>query len=251
MSERLLRNYSKTEAERREIQYQKFLDRRASLDQRAKAMLDQIMVEEYAESCEDAKTQIARRQQELLDQKVVCLQQMSPAAREVFHRKIGPAVRNGDNPAIGLETENLPAQRTREIRRKTRQVFAKAVARDDLTNANRALQNLIRLQQLEASADYDLDGQDPYYRGPEPLPGAPGGRPLTEKENKFYRQFYSLSSGDCWAMREAIAAAQTYMKLDGDLADLVKECGRSGQQAVSGQGGLRKKVTWHKLRFLS
>ncbi len=255
MSEPLLRNYGKTEAERQEIVHRKFLDCRESLDPAAREMFDRLLSKAYAESCEDAKTQTARRQQELLDQKAACLQHMSPEAREFFERKIGPAARNGDYPAMDsacpdLETKNLPAQRAKEIWRKTRQVFATAIARGNLTNANRALQNLIRVQQLEPSAGHDIAGQAPYFPGPEPLPGAPGGRPLTEEEKKFNREFYSFSSGDRMAIREGLAAAQTYEELGGNLADLVKDCHQRGQQAADDQGGSRKKVTCNQFRFL-
>jgi hypothetical protein len=250
MSEPLLRNYSKTVAERREILHQSFLDCRQSLDPAPQEMFDRLLIKEYAESCEDAKTQIARWRQQLRDQKAACLQQMSPKAREFIERQIGPAVRNGDSPAIGLETKNLPAQRANEIWRKTWQVLATAIARRDLTNANRALQNLIRVQQLEPSAGHDIAGQAPYFRGPEPLPGAPGGRPLTEEEKKFNREFYSFSSSVRMAIREGRAAAQSYMDLGGNLADLVKDCGQSGQQAVRDQGGSGQKSTCHQLRVL-
>jgi len=251
MSEPLLRNYSRTKAERRESLRQIFLDCRASLDPAAREIFDRLLSEEYAAMCEDEKTQIARRRQELLDQKAACLRQMSPQARELFERRIVPAVRNGSYPAIAparhreFEGKHLP----KEIWRKGRQVFATAIARSDLTNANRALQNLIRAQQLKPSAGDDSAGQAPYFPGgPEPLPGTPLGRPLTKEEEKFNREFYSLSSGDRMAIREGRAAANSYVELGGNLADLVKECGQSGQQAH--QGGLGKKFTCKPLRFL-
>lgn len=230
MSEPLLRDHSKTEAERREIVRQNFLARRKSLDPAALKMFDRAISECFFVTCLDDKTLMERQRQELLDRKAACLQHMSPEAREYFEREIGPAARNGHYSATdpagqpGFEANNMTAQSTKEISRKTRQVFDRAIARVDLTNANRALQNFIRIQQLERSAGNDMAGQTVYPRAIEPLPGAPGGRPLTEKEKNRQKELMRLSPADRMAIHEGLTAAHRYQELGGDLADLVIEC---------------------------
>jgi hypothetical protein len=230
MSEPLLRNCSKTPAERREGLRQKFLNRRKWLDPAAQEIFDRTLRECYAETCEDDKTQTERRRQQLLDQKAACLQHMSPRAREYFERGIRPAARNGHYSATdpagqpGFEANNMTAQSTKEILRKTRKVFDMAIARRDLTNANRALQNFIRIQQLERSAGDDMEGQVLYPPGVTPFPGAPGGRPQTEEEKNFQRELTSLSIANRMAIYEGFTATQRYLELGGDLADLVKDC---------------------------
>jgi hypothetical protein len=171
-----------------------------------------------------------RQRQQLLDQKAACLQHMSPRAREYFERGIRPAARNEHYSATdpagqpGFEANNMTAQSTKEILRKTRKVFDMAIARRDLTNANRALQNFIRIQQLERSAGDDMEGQILYPPGVTPFPGAPGGRPLTEAEKNFQKEFTKLSPADRMDYREGLTAADRYVELGGDLADLVIDC---------------------------
>src|ERR671930_74306 len=208
MAEPLLRDYSKTEAERREVVRQKFLALRESLDPAALVIFNRAMTKWYAATCEDDKATIERRRQHLLDIKTACLQHMSPKARELFDREIGPAARKGNclaavDPACQpeFEVERLTAQRVNEIWRKTQQVFHMAIARCDLTNANRALQNFTRIKQLERNAANDMEEQRHLNRTPcppgiKPLPGTPGGRPLTEEENKFRKEFAGLSPAD-------------------------------------------------------
>jgi hypothetical protein len=67
------------------------------------------------------------------------------------------------------------------------------------------------------------------------LPGTPGGRPLTEEENKFRKEFAGLSPADRTAIREGFTAAATYMQLGGNPADLVDECSQAGGGQRAGE----------------
>jgi len=235
MPESLLRDYSTTEAERREILRRKFRACRASLAPEALALFDPVLTEWYSATCDDDKARAERRRQ-LLDIKAACLQHMSPKGREYYEREIGPAARNGNSlpdPACQPESkaEGVRGQRVDEIWRKTRQVFDKAIARCDLTSANRALHNFTRILQIERSAGNGMEEQVTYPPGVRPLPGAPGGRPHTEKEKKFLEKFKRLSAADRMAWRDGFTACERYVELGGDLADLVKDC----SQAEGGQ----------------
>lgn len=229
MSEPLLRDYRKTEAERREVVRQKFLSLRGSLAPEARAILDRSLNELHAVMAEgDNATE--RRRQELLDQKAACLRHMSPQGREYFEREIVPDVRNGKCPAVvdpgcqaELEAENRRPKQVKEILRKIDQVFRMAIARRDLTNANRAIQNFTRIQQLERGAGYGMDEIGGFCPpGPKPLPGRPGGRPFTEQEEKRDEEMLRLQMADRMAIYEAWGAALRYVELGGNLADLVK-----------------------------
>jgi len=236
MPEPFFRDGRKTEAEQREAVRQKFLDRCASLPPAALAIFDRQMKELQAAMAEGDKARTERRRRELLDREAACLQHMSPEVREHFEREIAPALRDGEwhaalNPDYPAKfgAGNVKAQKLKDARQKALQIYRIAMSRGDLTNANRAVQLLIRIQQVERASGNDMDEIEALAPPGASLPGGPGGRPRTKEEEKFQKELLEkTSSADRMAMAEAFEAAGNYVKLGGNLADLVKECFQPG-----------------------
>jgi len=157
--------------------------------------------------------ELLRRRQRLLKNRADCELRMSDKAHELFQRGRGPAVRNGDCPAVvspgspvNLQVENVRTRRLNEARHKARHLFRWAMNFGDPTNANRALREFIRIEQIELKGRGDLEEQAAWMNalppGVIPFPERPGGPPLTDE----YNEYSKLSAADRMLMREGYAA---------------------------------------------